>query len=85
MPKKEIIKPKKKVEPVDFFYQSKYTANNVNDFMEIWQNVHNRIACLNCNIEPVEIKKNIVDKTVPTFGILRKQFCFKCWLNMVKI
>ena len=53
--------------------------------MEIWQNVHNRIACLNCNIDSVEVKKNIVDKTVPTFGILRKQFCFKCWLNMVKI
>ena len=62
MPKKEIIKPKKKVEPVDFFYQSKYTANNVIEFMEIWQNVHNRIACLNCNIESVEIKKILLIK-----------------------
>ena len=85
MPKKKQIKQQKKPQVIDFFYRTDYSATTVNEFTEIWNKVYNRIPCLQCKINPVEIKKEIFDIHEPRFGILRKNYCLHCWLQKVSL
>jgi hypothetical protein len=62
MPKKQIKQPKKPQE-IDFFYRTDYSATTVKGFTEIWNKVYNRIPCLQCKKNPVEIKKEIFEYT----------------------
>jgi len=83
MPKKVIKNKYVKPQFIDLFYRTDYTANTVDKFIEIWNNVYNRIPCLECKERSVEIKKDIFDMHKPIFGILRKKYCLQCWLQKV--
>ena len=85
MPKKIIKKQPEKPEPIDFFYRSIYSETTVNKFMELYKKVYNRIPCIECKENPVEIKKDIFDIHEPRFGILRKNYCMSCWLEKVTL
>lgn len=81
---KKIIKKKNiKYQPIDFFYKTDYTCTTVSKFTEMYENVYNRIPCLECKDKAVEIKKEIFDIHEPRFGILRKKYCLHCWLKKV--
>lgn len=85
MPKKKEIKEQKKTQPIDFFYKTNYSATTVDKFTEIWKKTYNRIPCIECKQNPVEIKREIFDIHEPRFGILRKHYCLHCWLQKVSL
>lgn len=85
MPKKIKKKEYTKPPPIDCFYRTEYSATTVNQFTQIWNKVYNRIPCVECKVNPVEIKREIFDIHEPRFGILRKKFCMSCWLKKVTL
>lgn len=79
--KKEYVKPQFK----DEFYRTDYSATTADKFTELWGNVYNRIPCIECKVNPVQIKREIFDIHEPRFGILRKKYCLHCWLEKVTL
>ena len=85
MPKKKEIKEYVKPKFKDEFYRTDYSATTVDKFTEIWKKLYNRIPCIECKQNPVEIKREIFDIHEPRFGILRKKYCLHCWLEKVSL
>jgi len=72
-------------EPVDYFFSTKYTASTVNKMLEIYNEVKDKITCRLCNVTCVDTKLEVKETYSPTFVILRKNYCFSCWLQKVKL
>lgn len=79
---KYIKKEDKKVEPVDFFYETKYTAHTATNIKKLYESVS--FICLDCKLNKVETKMDVYNQE-PTFIILRKHFCLQCWLKHVYV
>lgn len=73
----------KKVKCIDGFYETLYTAQTASKIKELYKKYYQRLLCLICKQEPVDIKMGISDTYNPTFVITRKQYCIKCWLNII--
>ena len=65
------------------FYNTQYSSNTSDGIIDEYNRLYNRIPCNNCAITGVEIIPSISGKSDPLFIILRKHYCFKCWLKII--
>jgi hypothetical protein len=80
---KSKIKPKnKKVQPLDFFIETRSTSNTASGIKELFETTH--FACVLCKENDVDTKISILDTTLPTFVLLRKHYCLSCWLKLIR-
>ncbi len=68
---------------LDYFYETKHTSQSVEEIKTLFKNV--RETCGQCKKNEVETKIDIKDTYYPTFVILRKYYCFHCWLSTVSL
>ena len=67
--------------PIDGYYKTNYTSRTVKGIHEIYKNI--KFICINCKVNKTESKMEIKDTKYPLFIILRKKYCFKCWLEII--
>ena len=80
---KSKIQPKnKKVLPMDFFIETRYTSNTASGIKELCETTS--FTCIFCKENDVETKMAISDTTLPTFVLLRKHYCLSCWLKLIR-
>ena len=73
----------KKLEHIDTYYETKYTANTVKNILQLKNNT--TFKCIKCCIEPVDSDIAVQDTYHPTFVLIRKKYCTSCWLPQVTI
>ncbi len=80
---KSKIQPKnKKVQPLDFFIETRSTSNTASGIKELFETTH--FTCIFCKENDVDTKISILDTTLPTFVLLRKHYCLSCWLKLIR-
>lgn len=80
---KHIIRKKTKVEPVDYFYETNYTASTSTKITMLYNTL--KLQCKNCRTSHVDMKMIVKDTYNPTFVILRKLYCISCWCEMMGV
>ena len=63
------------------FCETQYTSNTSIGINKIYDDLI--LYCKNCKVEKVETKMDIQDYKCPTFVVLRKNYCYKCWLRYI--
>lgn len=78
---KDVTLNKKRVDPIDYFYETKYTANTCTKITTLYNTL--MIPCNECT-SPVDMKMIVKDTYNPTFVILRKSYCISCWCKKMR-
>ena len=80
---KSKIQPKnKKVQHVDFFIETRCTSTTASGIKELYETTS--FTCVLCKDNNVDTKMAILDTKLPTFVLLRKYYCFSCWLKLIR-
>lgn len=74
---------KRKIGPIDLFYDTMYTANTVNKITKIHDDIRYRCICHNCKCSTVDTQIVVQDTYHPTFVVQRKNYCSQCWIMKV--
>ena len=69
--------------PIDNFYETNYTSNTSTGITNEYYRLYDRIPCIKCSQNPVDIKPSESRESHQLFAILRKRYCFKCWLKTI--
>lgn len=85
MDKKNKKNIKYKVPPVDYFFDTVYTANTTDKINKIHKEVWFKCICHHCTCYTVETKIVVRDIYNPTFVIQRKQLCSHCWTKKMNM
>ena len=71
--------------PVDFFYDTKYTATTVNTIKKIYDDIKYNCICNKCTYNVVDTQIVVQDNFYPIFVIQRKNYCSSCWIKKVTL
>jgi hypothetical protein len=71
------------IQPIDFFYDTEYISHTANGITQLHNDLKYRFPCKLCKNNYVDTKLSIKDMHTPTFVIMRKFFCFTCWLKEI--
>ena len=65
------------------FFETLYTSPTVTGIKKLYNQLRFNVICKRCNLSNVDIQMAVKDNT-PTFVIVRKINCTRCWLkNMI--
>ena len=73
---------KKRIDPIDCFYETKYTANTCTGITMLYNTL--KLQCKNCCTSHLDMKMIVKDTYNPTFVILRKLYCISCWCKKMR-
>jgi len=71
----------KKIQKIDFFYQSSYTSTTASGIKKLYDTIH--IACKSCKVKEVDMKMEVLDNKLPIFVLYRKKYCVDCCLKLL--
>ena len=73
---------KKRIDPIDCFYETKYTANTCTGITMLYNTL--KLECKECTSH-VDMKMIVKETYNPTFVILRKAYCLSCWCKKMRV
>ena len=67
----------------DGFYETMYTSYTTNGIKTLYNQLKWNIICKRCNLFNVDLKMALKDNRTPTFVIVRKINCARCWFKII--
>ena len=65
------------------FIETDYISNSVDGIKKLYKTC--KPLCKICKKNHVDTKMAVLDPHEPTFVILKKNYCFSCWLELVSL
>jgi hypothetical protein len=67
----------------DGFFETMYTSHTANGINSLYNQLKWNVICKGCNLFNVDIRMAVKDTRTPTFVIVRKINCDRCWFKII--